>query len=102
MAGRCCPERRGSGGHSMPVTEQERRRQEEVSAGGRYDNYPRERDSRRMPMVRWYHPRELVRSGLRAVVAGVFGSYADRREIMASLPRQVYKAPEREELWIDY
>jgi len=35
--------------------------------------------------VRWLHPAELVRTGVRALLASVFGTYADRREMEAAL-----------------
>ncbi|PSQ96656.1 MAG: hypothetical protein BRD55_05070 [Bacteroidetes bacterium SW_9_63_38] len=34
-------------------------------------------------MVRWFSPKELVRTGTEAVLSGLFGSYADWREVQA-------------------
>lgn len=36
-------------------------------------------------MVNWYHPKMLLNIGLRAVISGTFGNYADRRELEAAL-----------------
>jgi hypothetical protein len=58
------------------------------------------------PMVDWLNPVELARTAGRVVLAGVFGSYADKREIQAAL--DIRAAPsnegygERQELWFDY
>jgi hypothetical protein len=70
--------------------------------------------------VRWFHPGELVRTGIRALLASVFGTYADRREMEAALhalpvqPEFDYSVtppklrnPEtvgagRDEIWIDF
>ena len=61
------------------------------------------------PMVQWFSPLELIQTGIRTLVAGVFGTYADRRDIQAALhlgranPDQVdADYSQREELWIDY
>ena len=67
----------------------------------------------RRTFVRWFHPFELARAGVRAVLAEMFGAYADRRELQAALhplsaaPAFNYAADEpgaasREELWVDY
>src|SRR5690606_16500515 len=65
--------------------------------------------------VRWFHPFELARAGVRAVLADMFGAYADRRELQAALhprgakpafdytrvdPDDAAAAPRRE-LWLD-
>ncbi|HTV22625.1 MAG TPA: hypothetical protein VMG12_28245, partial [Polyangiaceae bacterium] len=66
--------------------------------------------------VRWFHPFELARAGVRAVLADMFGAYADRRELQAALhPREASPAfvytrldpdapssPPLERLWLDY
>ena len=36
-------------------------------------------------MVRWLSPGELTATGVRALLSGIFGSYADRREMQAAL-----------------
>jgi len=35
------------------------------------------------PMVHWFSPKELVRTGTEALLSGLFGSYADWREVQA-------------------
>lgn len=67
---------------------------------------------RRFPMVRWYDPRLLLRTGIRAVTAAIFGLYADRRELQAALHRDAepdlckqhdYSRTNRgREFWFDY
>jgi hypothetical protein len=66
--------------------------------------------------VRWFHPFELARAGVRALLADMFGAYADRRELQAALhPREARPAfvytradPDdpvslpRQDLWLDY
>lgn len=66
--------------------------------------------------VRWFHPFELARAGVRALLADMFGAYADRRELQAALqPREARPAfvythqdaddpgsPPRQEMWLDY
>jgi hypothetical protein len=66
--------------------------------------------------VRWFHPFELARAGVRALLADMFGAYADRRELQAALqPREARPAfvytrhdPDdaaslpRQEMWLDY
>jgi hypothetical protein len=37
----------------------------------------------RKPMVRWLDPRQLVDTAVRVVVSGIFGAYADKRELQA-------------------
>jgi len=59
-------------------------------------------------MVDWLSPTELGRAGVKALLAGVFGTYSDRREIQTALaptdPHHPFDAcyPDREELWLDY
>jgi hypothetical protein len=49
----------------------------------------------RKEFVRWFHPFELVRAGVHALLADLFGSYADKRELQAALATPV--APEKDE-----
>jgi hypothetical protein len=66
----------------------------------------------RQGFVRWLHPVELVRAGLRALLAGLFGAYADKRELQAAIREQpVFSyVPEAwdgqdaddDDLWIDF
>ena len=58
-------------------------------------------------MVRWLHPQHLIRSGLDALVASVFGVRADHRLIEAVVRPQVpyfdysHEAAEGD-FWLDY
>ncbi len=63
-------------------------------------------------MVNWYHPKMLANIGLKAVVSGTFGNYADRRELEAALDvnmdtERLWKLLEKEycegkdDIWID-
>lgn len=80
---------------------------------------PKEADLpfKRQPMVKWFHPTELARTGMYVVLSKLFGAYADNREIQAlrpSLPLDGVSEGElagnqptgdysdQEELWIDY
>ena len=62
-------------------------------------------------MVDWFSPVELGRTGIRAVLAEVFGSYADKRELQAALHQSTdtpfttpcaRRVPECTEMWLDY
>ncbi|MFA9443762.1 metallophosphoesterase [Egicoccus sp. AB-alg6-2] len=54
-------------------------------------------------MVEWLSPRELIDTGQRAVLSGLFGAYADKRELLGALgvdpPQDV---SDRAAVWIDY
>ncbi|MBI1843288.1 MAG: metallophosphoesterase, partial [Actinobacteria bacterium] len=53
--------------------------------------------------VRWFSPMVLARSGLRVVLAGVLGSYLDKRELQQSFPSVcVTRHGQEEELWFDF
>jgi hypothetical protein len=68
------------------------------------------------PFVRWFHPFELARAGVRTVLADMFGAYADRRELQAALhpheSRPAYSyltdnpddpgSPARSAIWVDF
>lgn len=62
------------------------------------------------PMVGWYDPRQLVRTGWEVIVSAMFGKHADKRVIQAiadtgSLKDRLYhEIPEggTEEFWFDY
>ena len=59
------------------------------------------------PMVAWYSPKELFIAAFRAVVSGIFGAYADKREIVSLLaePSCHDYCPHFKrhgELWIDF
>src|SRR5215210_6458535 len=74
-----------------------------------------------LPMVGWYDPRQLVRTGIQVAVSTIFGRHSDRRlvEALASGRPEIYdytyhykddgrevcevdEARPREEIWIDY
>jgi hypothetical protein len=59
--------------------------------------------------VRWFHPKELARAGILALLSDLFGSFADKREIQAALnlaPRETLRQYELEpgdrDFWFDY
>ncbi|MGI8810837.1 MAG: metallophosphoesterase [Acidimicrobiales bacterium] len=56
----------------------------------------------RRPMVRWLDPHQLADTAARVLVAGVFSSYADNRELQALVPAEVFDRSEGPELWLDY
>jgi hypothetical protein len=54
-------------------------------------------------MVRWLDPGQLVGTGVRTLLAGIFGAYADRREFEAtSTPAGQHDYSNEPEIWIDY
>jgi 3',5'-cyclic AMP phosphodiesterase CpdA len=55
-------------------------------------------------MVDWLAPGQLARTGLKAVMSGLFGAYADKREVMAALHQDLdeHDYSDRKEIWIDY
>jgi len=63
---------------------------------------PAELGFERRPMVRWLDPHQLVDTAARVLVAGVFSSYADNRELQALVPGEVFDRSESPELWLDY
>jgi hypothetical protein len=55
------------------------------------------------PMVRWLSPRGLAITGVQLGVSGIFGAYADKREIQAALKEPSGLDLSRsEELWFDF
>jgi hypothetical protein len=59
----------------------------------------------RRPMVRWFAPLQLLQTGMRTVISGIFGTYADKREVQAALPgepRVHRELARRDDVWIDY
>jgi hypothetical protein len=57
----------------------------------------------RQKPVQWLAPGELVQAGLRVVLSGIFGTYADKRELQAALAEaRVHDLKQDDELWIDY
>jgi hypothetical protein len=53
-------------------------------------------------MVRWLDPHQLVDTAARVLLAGVFSSYADNRELQALAPAEVFDRSTEPELWVDY
>ena len=56
----------------------------------------------RQPMVRWLNPRQLVDTAARAALSGIFGAYADKREMQALAASEAYDQSDGRELWLDY
>jgi hypothetical protein len=56
-------------------------------------------------MVNWYNVRQLASTGLKTAISGVFGNFADKREMEAALSPDAgeYDAFEKnDEVWVDY
>jgi hypothetical protein len=56
----------------------------------------------RRPMVRWLDPHQLLDTAARVLVAGVFSSFADNRELQALVPAEAVDRSDGSELWLDY
>jgi hypothetical protein len=52
--------------------------------------------------VRWLAPKVLITTGAQSLVAEIFGSYSDKRELQGSLPLTVHEHAGHDELWFDY
>ena len=52
--------------------------------------------------VRWLSPTVLTGTGIRALLASIFGSYSDKREMQAVLPSRVHRHDDATELWFDF
>jgi hypothetical protein len=59
--------------------------------------------------VSWLNPTQLIRTGIKAAEAGLFGSFADRREVIAALSpdadkvkKPAYSYADMDEVWFDY
>jgi hypothetical protein len=52
--------------------------------------------------VRWLAPRVLITTGAQSLVAEIFGSFADKRELQGSLPARVHRHGTPDELWLDF
>jgi hypothetical protein len=54
-------------------------------------------------MVGWYQVRQLMFTGLKALLSYIFGNYSDRREIQAALSgSDRFDFSQADELWFDY
>ncbi|MCT2583178.1 metallophosphoesterase [Actinophytocola gossypii] len=51
--------------------------------------------------VRWLNPGVLVATGTQSVMANIFGSYADKRELQGTLPDTVHEH-RADETWLDF
>ncbi len=59
----------------------------------------------KQPMVNWYNIKQLASTGVKTVISGIFGNFADRREMEAALSTEATPPPDfsdHKELWIDY
>ena len=56
----------------------------------------------RRPMVSWLNPGQLVDTAARAMLSGIFGAYADKRQMQALAASDVYDESNADELWLDY
>jgi hypothetical protein len=52
--------------------------------------------------VRWLAPRTLITTGAQSLVAEIFGSFADKRELQGGLPSTVHRFADTDELWLDF
>jgi hypothetical protein len=57
---------------------------------------------RRQPAVRWLAPGVLITTGAQSLIAAIFGSFADKRELQGSLPAVIHRHATTDELWLDY
>ena len=57
---------------------------------------------RRQSAVRWLTPSVLISTGLQSLMAEIFGSYADKRELQGTLPATVHEHGLADELWLDF
>ncbi|PPK67383.1 hypothetical protein CLV40_10746 [Actinokineospora auranticolor] len=62
----------------------------------------REVGFQRREAVRWLAPGVLVTTGLQSVIAAIFGSYADKRELQGSLDADLHDHGDGTELWFDF
>ena len=62
-------------------------------------------------MVNWYDAKQLATTGIKTVLSGIFGNFADKREFQAAFsPNETFHDfskieeidSDREEIWIDY
>ncbi|HEV7649638.1 MAG TPA: metallophosphoesterase [Actinophytocola sp.] len=57
---------------------------------------------RRQKPVGWLQPGVLISTGAQSVMAEIFGSFADKRELQGTLPTKVYAHDGGDELWFDF
>ncbi|MDQ3756619.1 MAG: metallophosphoesterase [Actinomycetota bacterium] len=64
---------------------------------------PSELGFTRKKPVQWLAPKELVQTGMRVVLSGIFGAYADKRELQAVMSAsEPGDFTQQAEMWIDY
>jgi hypothetical protein len=55
------------------------------------------------PMVGWFDISQLAKTGIKSVISGVFGTFADKRETLGALNKETYfDYSSNPELWVDY
>ncbi len=59
---------------------------------------------KRKKMVNWYDPQQLAFTAVKTVISGIFGNFADRREMQAALDphTEPYDFSDKPEIWIDF
>ena len=59
---------------------------------------------KRKKMVDWFDPRQLAFTATKTVISGIFGNFADRREIQAALDPGLkpHDFSSQSEIWIDF
>ncbi|WP_442932360.1 metallophosphoesterase [Micromonospora sp. NBC_01699] len=84
------------------------KRDEVAGAGSVTPARPRSLDPRELGFtparpVPWLAPLLLISTGVRTLLALLFGAYLDKRELQNALPSEVYREPGTDgELWLDY
>lgn len=55
-------------------------------------------------MVDWYNPKQLAFTATKTIISGIFGNFADRREMQAALDPDLkpHDFSEQADLWIDF
>ena len=59
---------------------------------------------KRKKMVDWFDPRQLAFTATKTVISGIFGNFADRREMQAALDPglEPHDFSDQSEIWIDF
>src|SRR5690606_13337369 len=59
---------------------------------------------KRQKMVDWYNPKQLAFTATKTIISGIFGNFADRREMQAALDPDLkpHDSSEQADLWIDF
>ncbi len=54
-------------------------------------------------MVNWYHTGQLASTAIKAIISGIFGNFADKREIEAVLSKaESFDYSGKDDIWVDY